>query len=523
MTEPTGDDIFVNPRHMHEISAEVWEALTKANNPPFLFQRGHMLQDIMYGDDGRPMLRCLDKAAFKGVIDRNANFLRKTIDANVPTRPPDYVVADMMAFKEFPLPILLGIANAPMFTSQGVLNITPGYQSDTHYYLDLKDGMSIPEVPDKPDKAAVSKAKSLLLDELLIDFPFATESDLTNTVSAMMLGFVRPMIKGPTPLHLIESPTPGTGKGLLVDMITMPAAGQGPNVMTEGRDEDEMRKRITAKLLQAPSAVLIDNVRYRLDSAALSAALTSDVWEDRVLGYSHTAAIPVTCTWLATANNPHLSVELARRTVSIRLDAVEEKPWKREGFRHKHLRRWALENRGELIWALLTLVQAWIASGKPLGKEPLGSYEAYAEVMGGILEVADISGFLGTQDRGYEEAEQELGPWAEFCEIWWQDCRDKEVKTDYLFNLVSHHKLFQDLWGGKDEHAARTAFGKAMANMRDRVIGRLRIRRTGTDSRTKALVYRLELIGEDQSAGLAGVRGGHSDGEKLNINNNLPG
>ena len=100
MTGPSGQDIFVNPRHMHEISAEAWEALTKANHPPFLFQRGHMLQDIMYGDDGRPMLRCLDKAAFKGVMDRTANFLRKTIGANVPTRPPADVVADMMASKD---------------------------------------------------------------------------------------------------------------------------------------------------------------------------------------------------------------------------------------------------------------------------------------------------------------------------------------------------------------------------------------------------------------------------------------
>ena len=65
-----------------------------------------------------------------------------------------------------------------------------------------------------------------------------------------------------------------------------------------------------------------------------------------------------------------------------------------------------------------------------------------------------------------------MGDWAEFCEIWWEDYRDKEVRTDYLFNLASRHKLFQDLWGGRDEHAARTAFGKDMANMRDRVIGR---------------------------------------------------
>jgi len=107
--------------------------------------------------------------------------------------------------------------------------------------------------------------------------------------------------------------------------------------MTEGRDEDEWRKRITARLLQGTPLILIDNVRSRLDSAALSAALTSEIWEDRVLGFSKTAAVPVKCTWVATANNPSLSLEVARRTVSIRLDSEVERPWERTNFKHPHL------------------------------------------------------------------------------------------------------------------------------------------------------------------------------------------
>ena len=175
--------------------------------------------------------------------------------------------------------------------------------------------------------------------------------------------------------------------------------------MTEGRDEDEWRKRITAKLLQGPQFILIDNIRSRLDSAALSAALTSEIWEDRVLGHSRTAAIPMACVWLATANNPGLSLEVARRTVAIRLDSGVEKPWQRQGFRHPKLRYWARQHRGQLIWAALTLVQAWIAAGKPAGQQSLGSYESWAEVVGGIQEVAGIPGFLGNLDKVYGEAD----------------------------------------------------------------------------------------------------------------------
>ena len=73
------------------------------------------------------------------------------------------------------------------------------------------------------------------------------------------------MIDGPTPLHLIEKPTPGTGATLMVDAVATIVTGGGVSVMVEGRDDEEWRKRITAKLRQVPSLILIDNLRRQLD------------------------------------------------------------------------------------------------------------------------------------------------------------------------------------------------------------------------------------------------------------------
>ena len=39
-------------------------------------------------------------------------------------------------------------------------------------------------------------------------------------LAALLLPFVRRMVHGPTPLHLIESPSPGTGKSLLAKVIS---------------------------------------------------------------------------------------------------------------------------------------------------------------------------------------------------------------------------------------------------------------------------------------------------------------
>jgi hypothetical protein len=66
--------------------------------------------------------------------------------------------------------------------------------------------------------------------------------------------------------------------------------------------------------------------------------------------------------------------------------------------RHPNLLGYVRTNRGQLVWAGLTLIQAWIAAGKPAGIEILASYEPWSQVMGGILSVAGIEGFL--ENRG---------------------------------------------------------------------------------------------------------------------------
>jgi len=265
--------------------------------------------------------------------------------------------------------------------------------------------------------------------------------------------------------------------------------------MTEGRDEDEWRKRITAKLLQGPPFIVIDNVRSRLDSAALSAALTTQVWEDRVLGQSRTIALPITCVWIATANNPALSLEVARRTVPIRIDADMERPWKGRRYKHPRLRVWARQNRGQLVWSALTMIQAWMVAGKPLGKEDLGSFEAWAEVMGGILAIAGIPGFLKNLDRAYAEADRESTAWRDFCEVWFGEFQDRPLGTNLLFGLATKHRLLLDVWGGRSEQSGRTRLGIHLKKMRDRVIGNFRLLEDAPDSHNGTQRYRLELRG----------------------------
>lgn len=90
-----------------------------------------------------------------------------------------------------------------------------------------------------------------------------------------------------------------------------------------------------------------------------------------------------------------------------------------------------------------------------------GSYESYSQVMGGILEAAEIIGFLTNADRVYAEADHEIGGWGQFCSAWWEEYQGYEVNASMLFGIASHKSLLTEIWNGRDSHGASTAFGKA--------------------------------------------------------------
>ena len=252
-------------------------------------------------------------------------------------------------------------------------------------------------------------------------------------------------------------------------------------IIAECRSDDEWRKRITARLLEAREVILLDNVVRPLDSGVMSAALTASCWEDRILGRSEMIRVSVRCIWVATANNPVLSTEIARRSIRIRLDPKIDRPWLRDGFRHENLRRWADAHRGELIWAALTLGKAWISSGRPSGNKSLGSYEDWSVVMGGVLHVAGITGFLENLTDFYDAADREGAAWRQLVEAWWAQYQDSAVGVADLFNLATELEGFH--FGRGNERSQRTSFGMKLRKQRDRVIGEFRIECAGERKR----------------------------------------
>jgi hypothetical protein len=331
----------------------------------------------------------------------------------------------------------------------------------------------------------------LILDDLLSDFPFVSDSDRAHLLALLLLPFVRNLIDGPTPLHLIESPVPGSGKGLAAAVALIPAIGRDVTIIPPATSGEETRKRLTAALSEGISVILLDNYRTMLDSAELAAALTARVWKDRILGRTEMVTLPIKCAWVCTANNPVLSTEIARRSIGIRIDPVDERPWQRDNFKHPDLATWAMDHRGELIWAALIMVNEWVALGKPLSKcKRLGSFERWSDTIVGILGAVGIPGFLDNQNLLYEAADFEGATFKIFVEEWWDEFQDQKVSVSELYPVADRLDNFE--LNGHNEQARRIFLGKEIARHRDRVFGKWRIVSAGIFRR--AVVWKLNRV-----------------------------
>lgn len=498
--------IVVNGGQLREVTEQAMTAIRAANQPPMLFRRGQEAVE-MGQDESQTFLKDMKSEDVLALLSEVADWKKerrtKTGTHLEDAHPPENVVKTVRSRLASVLPEVRAIVEAPVFTAAGRLLLQAGYDAESRLYFSPGKGLEMPPIPEEPTPDDIRHAKDLLFVELMGDFPFQDDASKAHALAALLLPFVRPLIEGPTPLHFIDAPSEGTGKGKLADVICVPATGRDAPKMTEVQGESEWVKTLFATLRSAPVFVHLDNVRHPLDSAALASVLTAyPDWQARLLGASVLQNVPVMTTWLATGNNVHASKEITRRIVRIRLDAKMEHPNTRTGFRHPQLVPWAKQHRAELLWAALTLCSAWMAAGRPSGCQTLGSYECWAGVMGGILDVAGVPGFLANTKALYEEVNTSEGKWREFVLAWAEQYKSAVVGVADLYNLTVNRQLalHDDLVEksrGRGEQSQRIQLGFLLANRLHQCYGDWRIERAGDDRNGR--LYRLVSLSTSES------------------------
>lgn len=517
--------IVLNHSYMHIISDKALKALVVSNEPPKIFVHAGALAQIRM--DPEPHLEYLTQPELKGELDRSARFVKQYGSGKSlrrrPARPPNDVVNDLLVRGEWPgLPFIEAIIASPVYGNDGALHSSPGYNPSLRTFLVLDSDLDIPRVRKSPSAAQLAGAVRLLTDDLLGDFPFASDSDRAHVVGMILLPFVRRMISGPTPLHLVEAPTPGTGKSLLVRTAMSISQDDRLAGQAETQSDDEFRKRLTSVLSAGEPVVFIDNLTRELRSGILANAITSPMWTDRLLGASKMVVFKNHLIWIVTANNPGLSQEMARRALRIRLVWPGERPWEGRTYRHTRLEQWARDHRAELIAACLTLANTWLSEDRPrFSGMPLGGFEDWSDVLGGILEVAGIRGFLGNREDFYDETDMETAALRLFVEAWYTKFGTKRVGVRELLELAREHDGsvfdFQD----NSESSLPTQLGKQLSSLRDRRVGEFQIKRVAK-KRQGAVQYCLKKLDSEGGGGREVVGATSRDKESCSTHGKEP-
>jgi len=380
--------IYTSSRHLDDLANEVVDGLIELNQPPRLFTHGDIVSKF-----GRGELRPVDRVELLHVVESSLTPLKRTKDGDVPARV-DQVALDLVLRRlQHDLPTIEGIARSPFLRFDGTIAVEVGYDAPSRMYLASTMPVAVPDEPNAEDvRLAVG-----VIDEMIADFPLATAADRAH-VFGLLLTLVTRHLVPLSPLFAFDGNGPGVGKNLLSECCVYVATGEWAQTDPLSLDAEEQRKHITSIMAAGRNVALFDEAHI-VSGTSLARLITSTTWGDRLLGYSRQVSYPNRMVTIALGNNIEVQGDMPRRTVVIRLSSSLSRPELRADFRHDNLRAWVAQNRSAVLEAVLTILRAWVVAGRPAGTTKLGSFDAWAEMVGGALEHAGVEGFLSNADE----------------------------------------------------------------------------------------------------------------------------
>jgi len=463
---------------MEKKAKMILKAARTVDGHPLLYRYSGSIVQVSRDENGIAKIEGISLANMVSLLAQEAYWYdTDKTNERKPAHPPRIVAEGLVADKSPDLPIIQRVTQAPIFSHDGKVSTKPGYQHDSRTYYVKRRGQEIPEIPLNPTDADIAAAKGWI-DELLWDFPFekdgktpGTSSSRANAIALLLLGFVREMIPGPTPFHLVDAPMMGTGKGLLAECLMHAFLGHPLISVQWPKNQEEQGKQITSTLLTGQSVFYLDNLEGAFGGPYICSVTTQPMWAARILGVSKDANLPVRQVFIGSGNNVQVQKDMVRRVVPIRLNAQTVDAAARTGWRHPQP-RWAFENRSMLVHSALVLIQAWISNGMRKGIVVYGSYDDYASVMSGILENAGISGFLENLKTVADNDQQEAGLVA-FLSDWWESLHipgglvTSECGVKELAILAARADL--SLGKSSDDSGYRHRLGQLLTKNKDRV------------------------------------------------------
>lgn len=369
---------------------------------PLVFQRGGIICEVVVAE--RTWIQELAVPRLTDLMSRTASFVRqdenKGMVRQVPPEPVARIIHARRSHEN--VRVLEAVTSAPVFLADGSILHERGYNEAARLFLEPSVNVVVPANPTRDNAVAAVR----LFENLLSDFQFASSADFSAWFAALLSTLVKSATQNaPAPLFIVSAPTAGSGKSLLPKLIAQIVTGADAELRPYNpRDESEWGKRLTSYVKAGSPVAVFDNIDGGVGDPGLDALLTSSTWSDRQLGASEAPPLANVTTWLATGNNLEPRGDTVRRSLIIRIETVLERPQDRSGFKLDLEGGYALEHRGALLGAALTLLRAYHLAGRPGQRlASWGSFQTWSALVRGALVWAGCSDPYETQRRAQGE------------------------------------------------------------------------------------------------------------------------
>lgn len=314
-------------------------------------------------------LELVNSARAVTVLERAASFFTQKSSEGKTTLAPatinETTTRIVLAADEFAaeLPEVRSVSDCPVLHDDGarLVEVT-GFDED----LGILTRGEVPETLSIEDAARS-------LDDVLCDYDFASESDRSRAVAAILTPAINSGRllgdRARVPMLVVEADDSQAGKGLLCRLIAS-IYGTTAGVVTQ-RDKGSVgstEELMQGHLLRGRSMVLIDNVRGRFGSPMLESALTERSISCRVPYRPDVAIDPSGVAFMMTSNEADLTIDLANRSNFVRIrkrdDAHQYRRWP-EGSIEEHV----AANQRRFLGAVWAVLREWHSLGKPMADD----------------------------------------------------------------------------------------------------------------------------------------------------------
>jgi hypothetical protein len=482
---------------MRDVVDAAVDALAK-NAPGQLFVKaGILVRVIREGKRVRgykrvpdaPLIAPMPEPRLRELMSTTARWLRESGDGWEPALPPEWAVRVLAARGRWFFPFIEAVTETPTLRPDGTVIQRPGYDGTTGtLYI---PNTRFPDVPDQPTHEDATRAVGQFF-EPFAEFPFKTLGDASVVLAAALTILARPAISGPTPMFVVRKNAPGSGGSLAADAVSVIATGRPAPRMTMTPDAREMRKLILTIAIEGTPIVLFDNLEGVIGSSILAAAITSETWADRLLGYSKVVRSPLRPVWIATGNGLGFNRDLGRRVLLCDLHTDLEHPEDRTGFRHPDLLAYVSESRPRLVVAALTLLRAYCLAGRPAhGRPRKGGFVEWDDLVRGALIWSGAEDPMVTTKRLRADADTDLDGLRAALTSWRKAFSEPVTAARAIEHARERdHELLDALSRFCDCPAEKLdgrRVGYALRHYRDRIVGGLRFSRPDSDTDNTSL------------------------------------